>query len=511
VHKYYRTLLGTAAVAALGVAVMLTNAHFARAQDAPQKDAPKKAEKAVKDQQEFDIYNDVLKDASPPKPDPKKLLTDLDTWKQKYPTTAYDAERAYYYLQGYAGTNQPAKALDSAKDMFAGPLDALKADPKTAGMALQALAIASSSASAAASQGSLTPEELDTGNKAAHMMLDFANEFFAAGKKPAAYTDAQWAEGKKQAQDVANGALLAIALYPGNAIYKTNPKDPDTCAKAEPKFQEAQQQMPDSGVVTQMMATVSLCQQSKDPKKAQQAIYEFARAVGLPAGAPFGLDPAAQKTYDDYLKRVYTSVHGSEEGLAELKALALKSPLPPGDFHIKTNSEIMAEKEEAFRSKNPQLAAWMNIKGKLTDTNEPNYFEGQLKDAEVNGKNLGLPQGTRAIKGVVLGGVDAKGKPKACRPEGLLVAIPMPDQTGTPAPDITLRLVDEAGKPKPLADKPDTGIEIQFDGVPKEFAKEPFMLTMEADKTQIDGLKGTPCTVAAPPAKKGAPPAKKKG
>jgi hypothetical protein len=63
-------------------------------------------------------------------------------------------------------------------------------------------------------------------------------------------------------------------------------------------------------------------------------------------------------------------------------------------------------------------------------------------------------------------------------------------------------------KPVTLTGKPDTGGEIRFNGAPSAFAKDPFMLTLDAAKTDIDGLTMTPC--AAPPAKKAAPPAAKK-
>jgi hypothetical protein len=39
--------------------------------------------------------------------------------------------------------------------------------------------------------------------------------------------------------------------------------------------------------------------------------------------------------------------------------------------------------------------------------------------------------------------------------------------------------------------------------VPKAFTKDPFMLTMEAEKAKVENLKTTPCGAA--PAKKAAP------
>jgi hypothetical protein len=62
-------------------------------------------------------------------------------------------------------------------------------------------------------------------------------------------------------------------------------------------------------------------------------------------------------------------------------------------------------------------------------------------------------------------------------------------------------------KALPLTGKPETGGEIQFNGAPSAFTKDPFMLTLDAQKSDLDGLTVTPCT-AAP--KTAAPVTKKK-
>ncbi len=117
---------------------------------------------------------------------------------------------------------------------------------------------------------------------------------------------------------------------------------------------------------------------------------------------------------------------------------------------------------------------WMKIKGALSDTNGEQYFASSLKDSAV-------PK----LKGTLV-----EGKP-ACRSKELLVAIPEPDQPGALRPEITLKL-DAA-----LTGKPETGTEIQFEGVPAGFTKDPaFMLTMETEKAKIEGLKVTPCAGA---------------
>jgi hypothetical protein len=94
-----------------------------------------------------------------------------------------------------------------------------------------------------------------------------------------------------------------------------------------------------------------------------------------------------------------------------------------------------------------------------------------------------------------LKGTLVEGKP-ACKSKELLVAIPLPDQQGSPVAEITLKL------DVPLTGKPEIGGTIQWTGVPKAFTKDPFMLTMETEKAKVENLKTTPCGAA--PAKKAA-------
>jgi hypothetical protein len=94
--------------------------------------------------------------------------------------------------------------------------------------------------------------------------------------------------------------------------------------------------------------------------------------------------------------------------------------------------------------------------------------------------------GAKALKGTLV-----EAKPE-CHSKELVVAI-----SDATHPEVTLEL-DAA-----LTGKPDTGVEIQWDGQPSAFTKEPFMLTMDTEKASITGLNLTPCT---PPAvKKSAP------
>jgi len=457
VHKFYKSLSGIAAVALLG-AVAVLGIEPARAQTAPAGQTPAKKGKAVKDQAEYDLYNAVLIDINN-KNDFTKALTDLDTWKQKYPDSDFKDDREVYYIQAYLGAKQPGKAVDEAGILLTKDLNVVFDDPKT-GPPMVVKALFPTVAAVQQIQNP-TADQLAIGEKAAHLLMDF-------NRKPEGIADADWAKARTDLQNAARTALLYIAMRPGaDAMAK---KD---YPAAEAAFSKALVANPDSAQVASQLGASELAQQSKDPSKVSLGMYEIARAVSIEPSdfAP----PTARAQYEAYLKKVYTQYHGSDEGLDQLKKQALESPTPAAGFHIMSTSEIAAQKEAEFEKSNPQLALWMKIKGQLADTNGQQYFESDLKGADV-------PQ----LRGTL---IDAK---PACKPNQLVVAVPLPDAQQPLQPEITLKL-DE-----PLTGKPDLNTEFHWKGVPSAFAKEPFMLTMDVEKAAIEGLKLTPCTAPAP-------------
>jgi len=152
---------------------------------------------------------------------------------------------------------------------------------------------------------------------------------------------------------------------------------------------------------------------------------------------------------------------------------------PAGRLQPGIGAHAAQRKEEEFKKTNPQLALWMGIKAQLADTNGEKYFDEQLKGS-------GVPK----LKGVV---IDASRVPLQRAAGGY----PEPDQRGLRSGDHP-----EAGQRR-KAGCPDrkarhgVTVEIQWEGVPSAFTKEPFMLTMDTEKAKIEGLKLTPC-VAAP-------------
>jgi hypothetical protein len=135
-------------------------------------------------------------------------------------------------------------------------------------------------------------------------------------------------------------------------------------------------------------------------------------------------------------------------------------------------NEIAASNQAKFAADNPQLALWKNIKDQLTAANGESYFNDQLKGTappKLRGKLVSI-------------------KP-AIRPKELVL-----DLEGGNTAEVTLKLET------PLPGKAEPGIEIQFQGVPSAFTKDPFMLTFDVDSK--DKIEGWPKQAAPPPPKK---------
>jgi hypothetical protein len=331
-----------------------------------------------------------------------------------------------------------------------------------------------------------TAEQTATGEKAARALMEFVPTYFVSANKPAATSDADWTKTGKDLTNLADGTLRVIAMRPGMELLQKYQADKDVknCEAAEAALTKALQQFADGAIIAYNLGRAELCQRQAKPEKIPIAIYEFARAAVVDPTLGGSTDP---KAVDNYFTTLYTNFHGKDDdGLKQLKDLAAKSAFPPADYKLESSTDIDKRKEEEFRAKYPQLALWLSIKSQLADTNGDKYFDDQLKGS-------GVPK----LKGVLM---DAR---PACRSKELVVAVPEPDQPGTPQSVITLKLVND-DKPDALTGKPDTGatVEIQWEGVPSAFTKEPFMLTMDTEKAKITGLNVTPCT---PPVKKAAP------
>jgi tetratricopeptide (TPR) repeat protein len=467
VHTLKRTLWAITAFAVLGAVAATTLSAQAPTPDQG-KAAP--AAKKVKDQGEYDIFNEALKDAATP----QKEIADLDTWTQKYPDSDYKWDRLYMYMQAYGKMSppQPQKLVEYGTKLMGQDMKKIFTGPNGPLTVLDVLYKVATSVPALPNP---TPEQIDLGKKAAQELKTEADAYFVPANKPASTSDAAWTKAKGDLESAADHSLLALELMPASQAMAR--KD---CATAEPLYVKALQDHPTSAFISYQLANAMVCLQTKDPSMVPKAIYEFQRAAVIdPTLGDPANDPKKLTTYADSL---YTRVHGSDEGLAQLKETAKQNPLPPDGFVIKTKEQVAAEKDAEFAKSNPKLALWNGIKTALTAPDGEQYFADKLKDSAV-------PQ---------LRGLLVEGKP-ACRSKELLVYVPGESQTGPQPAEITIKL-DTA-----LSGKPEAGSEVLWEGVPTAFTKSPFMLTMDAEKAKVE-VKTTPC---AAPARKGAP-AKKK-
>jgi hypothetical protein len=193
-------------------------------------------------------------------------------------------------------------------------------------------------------------------------------------------------------------------------------------------------------------------------EKQVPALYHFARAAHY--GGDDALPPEARKQVQGFFERNYTKFHGSKDGMPEVIALATKAPFPPADFEIKSAQQIAIEEENRLKQENPQLAVWLGVKKQLLGPEGPGYFESSLKGAA-------LPK----FKGKVVAQTPER------RPNQVTLALTTAD-----TPEVKLIL------DAPMAGPAEPGTEIEFEnGVGKEFAADPFLLTLEIDKANITG------------------------
>jgi len=428
------------------VSVLLLAAAIAAAQTTP--------EKKLK-QGEYDVYNDVVKDINIT--NFTKALTDLGAWTQKFPESDYQDERTAFYVQAYAATNQPAKALEAASGLLSRDLASVFPGPAGQPAIIRFLY---NVVWAISHDPNPSPDALAAGEKAAHQLMAFERPIPGVSA-------ADWDKARASMKEQAAGALLYIAMQPG---VQAMAKQPPDCAAADAAYARALNVYPDKSMLSYELGRALNCESKTQPEKLSAAIYEFQRAAVID---PTLGDPKADpKKVPAFADNAYLKIHGSDEGLDQLKQAVRQSPLPPDGFKIKTATEIADEKRAEFEKTNPQLALWMKIKGALADTDGEQYFTEQLKNSQV-------PQ----LRGVLI-----EAKP-ACRPKELTIAVPLPDTQQSLRAEIRLVL------DKPLTGKPELNQEFHWEGVPTAFTQDTILLTMDGEVAKIECLKTAPCGV----------------
>lgn len=420
-------------------------------------------EKKYKDANEYPMMDAATKDMGAS--NWAKAVTDLNAWKDKYPESDWKQDREFWILQAYFQAQQFDKALTSGNTLMESDLPSMfKA---SMGNVVGTYYIVVTAAAQLMAKNTATPEQIAIGDKAAHKLIEFAPTYFVAANMPQGQTQAAFDQTKAQMLQVANGFLLQEMVAP--ALAAETKSDWPT---ADAAYTKALIAYPDNTWISRHLATVY-----NKEEKPFLAMYEFARTAAI--------DPTQGKTANGpqfvaSVKRMYTQLNGSEDGLDQLMQQAKAAPVPPPDFKFETKGERDAEAANKFAADNPEIARWQGIKQNLAQQGDA-FFQ-TMKGAEVP---------------TILATV-ADAKP-ACRSKELVLFVPAPDNKDK-TNEITLKLET------PLTGKPEIGQNVKFEAVADSFTGAPFMLTMTVDKDKLHDLKTSPC--AAAPARKA--PVKKK-
>ncbi len=406
--------------------------------------------KNYKDHGEYDLYNEVAKDFAAN--NSSKALADLERWSEKYPDSEFKDDRQMLYVQAYAGANQSAKVIDAAGAVLA--KDPLPSDNSASVLRLLYAVVASIQRIPDASE-----QQAATAAKAAHLLESY-------DKPPEGVSAAAWESTRADLRSAARAALLYLAVMP--AARATKAKD---CTGTETAALKAIEMFPESVQAAWYLATAEVCLAKTDPPKASFALYELARAAALDPVKGMVDGKWQQTNVVPYLERAYQQFHGADpQGLQELKNMAVQSTLPPSGFVIKSAAEIDRSNQLDFESKHPQLALWTKIQSALAAGDGERYFESELKDSAVP-----------LLQGIV---VDAKPE---CRPTELRIAMASAKDAQNARVEVVLKFE------KALTGKPEIGSELRWTGVATAFSKEPFLLTMEVEPSQVEGMRLSPC------------------
>jgi len=424
--------------------------------------AGQEKKKDWKDKAEFDLYDAFLKATTP-----AAQLAALDKWKQANPDSQYAPDRLELYVSTYSALMQWRQAIDTAQEI-------LKTQPNH----LQSL---KAILGAVPQLKPPSPADLDLLEKTASYMSDNLDAIYSPGNKPAGVMDADWAKTITTEKPAMKPYLVQTQL---SVI--TQRRDN---VRAIKDLTALLHKDPTQGSVSYALAgaTLAVAIANKKPGDQPAALFHFARAAAY--DGPNSMPADARKQVLAYLRdKAYVPYHGSADGLEQLLALAKANAFPPADFTIPSTVDIALAKQKAdaeAAAKDPMMNFW--VKGlKEPILKDPTFFDN-AKDSLLPG--AGAP-GVTKFKGKI---VSISPNPK---PKEILLAIEKP---GVADAKLVLEMA--------LPGKMELGDELQFEGVAKSYTPDPYMITFEVEKDQIEGWTGK--NTPAAPNKKG-PAANKK-
>lgn len=426
------TSLAFAPTMSAGPAIQAAGGQAAAGQAAAGQQGPAKN---YKDRGEYDLYSKITQTT-----DPKARLELLNTWQDKYPQSDFAQDRLLYFvatLQQLAPTDPSVrqKLIDKCNEL-------LKLDPKNF-RAMYAISVWGPAVGGANPPADLL-SQVDT---AAHGVIDNIDTAFGTAQKPANVSDADFAKARGQALSVAHNALA----------WEANAKK-DT-ATAESEYKASLEANPDQGTVSAAYGKLLI-----DDKKYPEGLFQYARAAQYSGPGP-AVPAATRPQLLDYFNKAYKDYHGGSDGADQILAQSKTNALPTGPLNITSQADIANKQAADINARiasDPQFKLWYAIKSSLTGDQSDQFFNSNVKDAEIPGG----AEGVKTFTGTVIS-IDPPDRPTK-------VVLGVEDPT---KPDATLEF--SAPLPASALDKVKVGAKLDFSGVADSFAKDPYMLTFK--------------------------------
>ena len=332
--------------------------------------AAQQPQKTYKDRAEYDLYSKITQTQ-----DPKARLDLLNEWQDKYAQSDFADDRLKYFINTLAqlAPNDPA----SRPVLIQRCTEMRKTNPKyflaNYYIALWGPAVGGTNP---------PPDVLSQVDTAAHAVQEGMDDTFSASKKPANVSDAQWTTLKNQGIALAHNALAWEAA---------SKKD---TATAENEYKASLQANPDQGTVSAALGKLPI-----DDKKYPEGLFEYARAAQYDGPGPaVGADARAKLL--DYFNKAYQDYHGGADGADQILAQAKTSALPPADLNIPSQADTANKQADAMNariSSDPQFKLWYTIKQSLTGDQGDQFFNSNVKDAEIPGDAQGVKDFTGTV------------------------------------------------------------------------------------------------------------------
>ncbi|MBZ5542394.1 MAG: tetratricopeptide repeat protein [Acidobacteriia bacterium] len=249
-----------------------------------------------KSREEYDAFQAMSNEK-----DLHKKITLADAFLQKYADTDFKDLVYVVMMQTYAQLNDAPKAMDAARK-------ALQANPDKL-EALTYLSYAFPFVFKATDPDAVT--QLSQAENDAKHGLDVLQKL----QKPAQVTDEQFNQYVKSQRAVFNGLIGFVALQR---------KD---YAAAVTSLKAAVEDNPSDAYAFYRLGVAYV---SSEPRDYDNGVWNLARSSSLAKAS----NNPAQSDIDKYLKQVYISYHGNDEGLAGIVTQAAASPTPPGGFKV---------------------------------------------------------------------------------------------------------------------------------------------------------------------------------